>query len=69
MKVEIFNTDIKNEQQANYLLSLLRKSISDALIDFDFKESNTLLKVEVNRDVSEIVHSLFITQGVKCQKL
>ena len=36
MKVEIFKTDIKNEQQANYLLTLLRKSISDALIDFDF---------------------------------
>ncbi|MEH6657086.1 hypothetical protein [Leeuwenhoekiella marinoflava] len=69
MKVEIFKTDIKNEQQANYLLTLLRKSISDALIDFDFKENHTLLKVKINRDVSEIVHSLFITQGVDCQKL
>ncbi|WP_375586883.1 hypothetical protein [Flagellimonas aurea] len=69
MKAEIFKTDIKNKKQANYLISLLRKSISDALIHIDLEGNITFLIVEVNRDVSEIVHSFFMAQGVHCQKL
>lgn len=69
MKATIFKTDIKNKEQAHYLLSLLRKNISDALINFDFRANDTLLTIEVNRDISGIVHSLFTAEGVQCQQL
>ncbi|UOB17954.1 hypothetical protein [Abyssalbus ytuae] len=69
MNTEIFRTNIKNEQQANYLLCLLRKNISDAFINFDLKRSNPLLTIETNRDVSGIVYSLFTDQGIYCQKI
>ena len=69
MKAEIFITNIKTKKQADYLLSSLRKNISDALINFDFAENNTVLTIEVNRDISGIVHSLFTAEGLHCQKL
>lgn len=69
MNVEIFETHVNDEEQAYYLLSLLRKSISDAFIQFDFKVGKPLLKIETNRDISGIVQALFTAQGVYCQKV
>lgn len=69
MNVEIFKTHIKDEQQATLLLSILRKNISDGLINLDFNGSNPLLKIETNREVSGIVQSLFKEQDIYCQKL
>lgn len=69
MSLEIFETNIKTQEEANYLLQLLQHSISDGLISFDLKDSNHILCIETNREISGVVLSVFRKQGFYCQKL
>ncbi len=69
MNAQIFETSIKSEEEASYLLSLLRKNISDALIQFNFKPGYSILTVKSNREIAGIVYSLCNRQGVYCQQL
>ena len=69
MGLEIFKTNVETPQEADYLLRLLRRSVSDALINFDLEDPNRIFSIETNRETSEIVCSLFVKQGFYCKKL
>lgn len=69
MGLEIFKTNVETQQEADYLFRLLQHSVSDGVINFDLKDSNHVLRIEVNREISEVVCSLFAKQGFYCQKL
>lgn len=69
MSSNVFSTSITDSNNANYLLSMLRKNIADALIYIDIQENKTLYKIEVNRDINEVVHGLFSTQGIAYRRI
>jgi hypothetical protein len=69
MSLEIFKTNVETLQDADYLLRELRRSVSDGVINFDIEDSNRILRIEINREISEIVCSLFVKHGFYCQKL
>ena len=69
MGLEIFKTNVKTLQEADYLLRVLRRSVSDAQINFDLEDPNRIFSIETNRETSEIVCSLFVKQGFYCKKL
>lgn len=69
MNLEIFKTNVETQEQANYLVRLLQHCISDCPISFDLQDSNRILRVHTNREISEVVCSLFVKQGFHCQKL
>ncbi|MBB4119538.1 hypothetical protein GGR32_001840 [Mesonia hippocampi] len=64
MNIKVFGATITDSNKADYLLSMLRINIADALIYIDIQENKTLYKIEVNRDITEVVHGLFSTQGL-----
>ena len=69
MSLAIFKTNVETPQEADYLLRELRRTVSDGVINFDLEDSNRILRIEINREISEIVCSLFVKQGFYCQKL
>lgn len=69
MSLEIFKTNVETPQDADYLLRELRRTVSDGVINFDLEDTNRILRIEINREISEIVCSLFVKQGFYCQKL
>lgn len=69
MGLEIFKTNVETLQEADFLLRVLRRSLSDALINFDLEDPNRIFSIETNRETSEIVCLLFVKQGFYCQKL
>ena len=69
MGLEIFKTNVETPQEADYLLHVLRRSVSDALISFDLEDPNRIFSIETNRETSEVVCSLFVKQGFYCQKI
>lgn len=69
MGLEIFKTNVETPAEPDYLLRVLRHSVSDGVINFDLQDSNRILRVETNREISEVVCSLFVKQGFYCQKL
>ena len=69
MSLEIFKTSVETPEDANYLLRLLQHSISDGLINFDLGDSDSILRIETNREISGVVCSLLTKQGFYCQKL
>ncbi|MHA3790001.1 hypothetical protein ACX0HA_17475 [Flavobacterium hauense] len=69
MSLAIFKTNVETPQEADYLLRELRRTVSDGVINFDLEDTNRILRIEINREISEIVCSLFVKQGFYCQKL
>jgi predicted nucleotidyltransferase len=69
MSLAIFKTNVETPQDADYLLKELRRTVSDGVINFDLEDTNHILRIEINREISEIVCSLFVKQGFYCQKL
>jgi len=50
MGLEIFKTNVETPQEADYLLRVLRRSVSDALINFDLEDPNRTFSIETNRE-------------------
>lgn len=69
MSLEIFTTNVQNQQEADHLLRLLRQRISDGVIYFDLKDSKCVLRIETNREVSEVACSVVSMQGFNCKKI
>ena len=69
MGLEIFKTDIVTEQEANYLLHLLRRCISDSIIYFYSEGFGYVFRIQTNREISDVACSLFMNEGFNCQKL
>ncbi|MGO3706942.1 MAG: hypothetical protein ACTJGD_03245 [Mesonia hippocampi] len=69
MSSNVFSTSITDSTKINYLLYMFRKNIADALIYIDIQENKTLYKIEVNRDINEVVHGLFSTQGIAYKRI
>ena len=69
MGLEIFKTNIETQQQAQYLAKVLQHAISDGVIRFELEDSSHIFSIETNREIEGVALSVFIKQGVSCQKL
>ena len=69
MNIEIYKTSVETRDQATYLLRLLQQHISDCVMNFDLEDCDRILRIESNRDISEIVSGMFVKHGFQCQKL
>ena len=68
MALETFTTNITTQQQAEYLLQILRQRISDGVIYFSLQGSVHICEIKTNREISDIALALFIKEGFACQK-
>lgn len=69
MDIEVYQTDVKTNKDARYIVALLQFVISDCIMNFDIVGSNHILKIETNRDIKEMVYLVFNKNGFYCQKL
>ncbi|MRX67763.1 hypothetical protein [Flavobacterium resistens] len=67
MHIEAYKTNVKTKKDASLLVALLQFVISDCIINFDKKGQETILKIETNRDIKEMVYRVFSKQGFHCQ--
>src|SRR5690606_28204343 len=67
VKVENYKTNVKNQQQANYLIKVLQLHVSDCQLTFD--QDTFLLSVSTRREVSELVCFVVSKQGFLCKKI
>ncbi|WP_035649778.1 hypothetical protein [Flavobacterium sp. ASV13] len=67
MHIEAYKTNVKTKKDASLLVALLQFVISDCIINFDEKGQETILKIETNRDIKEMVYRVFSKQGFHCQ--
>lgn len=69
MAVEIFKTNVQDEQHADLLIISLQQAIPDFLINFDLEDRDRILRISGNRDVSGMVISFLRREGVECKLL
>ena len=69
MNIEAYKTNVRTKKDAGLIVVLLQFIISDCIIYFDFKNRQRILRIETNRDIKEMVYSVFNKQGFYCQKL
>jgi len=69
MNIEAYKTNVRTKKDASLIVVLLQFIISDCIIYFDFKNRQRILRIETNRDIKEMVYSVFNKQGFYCQKL
>lgn len=69
MNIEAYKTDVRTNEDASFIVALLQFVISDCIMNFDMEDSNSILRIETNRDINEIVYGVFNKQGFYCQKL
>ncbi|KOS05696.1 hypothetical protein AM493_06340 [Flavobacterium akiainvivens] len=69
MGLEIFKTNVTTQQQADYLLLLLRQRISDGIIYFYPQGTVHTCHIQTNRDITDIACAFFNKEGFDCQKL
>lgn len=69
MNVEIFKTNVTDQNLANLLIVYLQKNIPDCLINFDLEDRDNVLRVSGNREVSNIVIGVLTENGVDCKLL
>ncbi|WP_269236560.1 hypothetical protein [Flavobacterium flavigenum] len=69
MHIEAYKTNVRTKKDASLLVTLLQFIISDCIINFDFKNRERILRIETNRDIQEMVYSVFSKQGFYCKKL
>ncbi|PTT10290.1 hypothetical protein DBR27_06485 [Flavobacterium sp. HMWF030] len=69
MNIEAYKTDVTTKEDARFIVALLQFVISDCIMNFDLEDSNHILKIETNREIKEMVYSVFNKQGFYCQKL
>ena len=69
MIVEIFKTNVKDENLAKLIVLHLQKIISDCLINFDLEDRDNILRVSGNREVSGLVVKVLTDYGIACTHL
>lgn len=69
MNIEIYKTDIRTKEEANFITALLQFVISDCIMNFDLEDCDHILRIETNRDIKEMVYRVFNKQGFYCQQL
>jgi len=69
MHIESYKTDIKTKEEASFIVVLLQFVISDCIMNFDMEDHNRILRIETNREIKEMVYSVFNKQGFYCQKI
>lgn len=69
MGLAVFKTSVTTQQQADYLLHLLRQRISDGIIYFHPQGPVHNCHIQTNRDIADIACSFFNKEGFDCQKL
>jgi hypothetical protein len=69
MHIESYKTDVTTKEDASFIVVLLQFIISDCSMNFDLDDRDHVLRIETNRDIKEMVYSVFNQQGFYCQKL
>ncbi|MEO8535255.1 MAG: hypothetical protein ABI441_15970 [Flavobacterium sp.] len=69
MDIEVYKTDVRTKEDANYIVVLLQFIISDCIMNFDREGGDHILRIRTNRDIKEMVYGVFNKQGFYCQKL
>ncbi|HET8809404.1 MAG TPA: hypothetical protein VFM65_03975 [Flavobacteriaceae bacterium] len=69
MNVEIFKTNVTDQNLANLLIVYLQKNIPDCLINFDLEDKDNVLRISGNREVSGLVISVLRENGIDCKLL
>lgn len=67
--MEIFKTNVADENLAKLLIIYLQKIIPDFFINFDLEDVDKVLKIRGNRNVTNLVVNLLKDQGIDCQPL
>ncbi|MBL0739041.1 hypothetical protein JI750_19255 [Flavobacterium sp. GN10] len=67
MHIEAYKTNVKTKKDASLLVAYLQFVISDCIINFDKQGRENILKIETNREIKEMVYSVFTKQGFHCQ--
>lgn len=67
MKSENYRTNVKNQQQAMFLIKTLQLHVSDCQLNFDL--NTYYLSVTTSREVSELVCKVLTKQGFLCEKI
>lgn len=67
MKSEDYRTNVKNQQQAMYLIKTLQLHMSDCQLNFN--HNTYYLSVTTNREVAELVCKVLNKQGFLCEKI
>ncbi len=62
--VEIFKTTIENKEQAEVIISLLKKHFTDYSANFDLEDCDRILRIEAERILVEPVMHILESAGI-----
>ena len=67
--VEVFKTNVQEQNQSEFLLSVLCKLFPSHKINFDLSDCDNILRVEGNNVKSQQIIDLLHSNGYQCQVL
>lgn len=68
-KVEIFKTNVNDQEQAKKVVGLLYRKFPDCRINFDLYDCDKVLRIEGEYLVTETVREIVTKQGIVCEIL
>lgn len=67
--VEVFKTNIQDNELANSIIGELKKHFPNATINFDLNDCDNILRIEYHENVIDNVLQLFGNLGHYCELL
>ncbi len=67
--VEVFSTNVQNQEQARFLISHLRLLFPEARINFDLEDCDKILRVEDESPCVQEIINLLSSYGFLCNQL
>lgn len=67
--VEIFKTNVQNEEEVGVIVGLLLEHYPEYVINFDLEDRDRILRIEAFESVSENVRDLLEISGVFCEEI
>lgn len=69
LTVEVFKTDVQEDDQARALVTLLSQLLPDCYINFDLDDCDKILRVEGERIIADEIEKLVTENGFNCECL
>ena len=68
--IEIFKTNIQDKKQAGFVLSVLRKDLAKAKLNFDLDDPDKILRIDgIDASYSPVVVNIVGNLGFSCEVL
>jgi hypothetical protein len=67
--VEVFKTNVQSIQQSSMLLSRIRQSSPELLVNFDLEDCDKILRVEGKRVPFNKIIKIVVSEGYFCEVL